>query len=191
MNAGQNEAAAALANEYLRDTISRFRFTKNLGDGALAQISEEHLHLAPDAESNSVAVIVKHLWGNMRSRWTDFLTTDGEKPDRHRDTEFEDDQPSKTLVLERWQEGRACLLGALESLGPADVLRTVTIRAEPLTALSAIQRQLAHVSYHVGQIVYLAKLFRGTQWQSLSVPRGQSEQFNQTMLEKARSTETS
>ena len=188
---GQNENKTALATEYLQDTTSRFRFTKSLGDGALTQISQEHLNLVPDTESNSVAVIVRHLWGNMRSRWTDFLTTDGEKPNRHRDREFEDDHPSKTLVLERWEEGWACLLGALESLGPHDLMRTVTIRAEPLTALSAIQRQLAHVSYHVGQIVYLAKLFRGAQWQSLSIPLGQSEQFIQTMLEKHQSREKS
>lgn len=169
---------------FLQETLGRLRREKSLGDRALEQIPDDALHAQPNQESNSIALIVKHLSGNMVSRWTDFLTTDGEKPDRQRDTEFVDDDASRALVLERWEHGWACMLGAIEALTPDDLLKTVTIRGEPISVINAIQRQVTHVPYHVGQIVYLAKMFKGEGWKSLSIPRGQSEAFLQEMRRK-------
>lgn len=145
----------------------------------MAQCTDEGLFETLDTESNSIAIIVKHLAGNMRSRWLDFLTTDGEKPDRNRDTEFERPPKSRSELLGLWERGWKYMFDALEPLTDADLARTVTIRTEPHSVMQAINRQIAHYSYHVGQIVYLAKHFAAAtgQWTSLTVPRGQSKQF--------------
>ena len=164
---------------YLDTAAHELRRLKELGERAIAQVPSGSLGVALDAESNSIAVIVKHLAGNMRSRWTDFLTADGEKPWRHRDQEFEARPGAGAReTLAEWESGWACLLRALAELRPEDLARTVTIRGEPHTALEAIQRQLAHHAYHVGQIVLLARHLAGASWRSLSIPRGESEQFN-------------
>jgi hypothetical protein len=168
-----------LATHYLEEARRQFRGHKRLGEGALAQLKDEELFVTLDPEANSVAIIVKHLAGNMRSRFTDFLTTDGEKPDRHRDQEFElTANTTRAEVMRWWDQGWACVLSAIESLKPEDVPRTVTIRGEPHTVLQAINRQIAHYAYHVGQIVFLAKHMRSGEWKSLSIPRGKSEEFN-------------
>lgn len=164
---------------YLSDSISLFRYYKSLGERAMAQLSDEQLLFAPDEECNSVSVIVKHLAGNMRSRWTDFLTTDGEKPNRNRDTEFEDPPKDRQRLMQVWEEGWACLLGALESLDDSQLGQQVLIRGEAHSVMQAVNRQLCHYSYHVGQIVALAKQGRQGEWVSLSVPRGKSGDFNQ------------
>ncbi len=170
---------------YLDEVRRQFRGHKRLGEGAMAQLKDEDFFVMLDAESNSVAVIVKHLAGNMRSRFVDFLTSDGEKPDRHRDQEFEIG-PSSTReeVMRWWETGWGHVFAALESLTAEDVMKTVTIRGEPHTVLQAINRQLAHYAYHVGQIVFLAKHLRTAEWKTLSVPRGKSEEFNAATLEK-------
>jgi len=152
---------------------------ERLARTALGQIDDRDFFHAPGEQENSPAVLVKHLAGNMRSRWTDFLTTDGEKPDRHRDTEFElGEGDTREALMTRWEDGWARLLGALEGLGPDDLGRTVRIRGEPHTVLEAILRQTAHYAYHVGQIVQLARHAAGEGWRSLSIPRGGSEAFN-------------
>jgi hypothetical protein len=131
-----------------------------------------------DAESNSIAIVVKHMAGNMRSRWTDFLTSDGEKPDRNRDNEFEGPPKTRTELLEMWERGWKLLFGALEPLSDAELTRTITIRTEPHSVMQAINRQVAHYSYHVGQIVYLARHFAGDKWQTLTIPKKKSAEFN-------------
>lgn len=167
------------AQHYLEEARRQFRGYKRLGEGAISQLKDEELFVTLDPESNSVAIIVKHLAGNMRSRFTDFLTTDGEKPDRHRDQEFElSSQTTRAEVMRWWESGWPCVFSAIEALQPEDVQRSVTIRNEPHTVLQAINRQLAHYAYHVGQIVFLAKHLRSRDWKSLSIPRGQSEQVN-------------
>jgi hypothetical protein len=169
-----------LGQHFLDDALKVFRTYKTLGERAIAQTTDEDLFVTLDPEANSIALVVKHLWGNMRSRWTDFLTTDGEKPDRQRDTEFELHEAATRATVERWwQDGWQLVFAAVEPLTPADLERTVTIRGIPHTVMQAINRQLAHYAHHVGQIVFLAKHFRSTEWQSLSIPRGQSETFNQ------------
>ncbi len=177
----------ALGTIYLQETLSRFRGLKNLADRAMAQVSEPDLFATLHDGDNSIAVIMKHLAGNMRSRWTNFLTSDGEKPDRHRDTEFElyEEDDAEALAA-RWEAGWRLLFDALEPLTEADLLRTVTIRGEPHTVLAALQRQLAHYAYHVGQIVMLARHFAGDRWESLTIPKGQSETFNANMNYKPR-----
>jgi len=164
---------------YIQLAAREFRRTKALADGALAQITREQFFATPSAGDNSIAVIVKHVGGNLLSRWTDFLTSDGEKPSRNRDTEFEitaDD--TQQSLLNQWESGWAALFSALEPLNDGDLERTVTIRGEPLTVLQAINRQLTHYSYHVGQIVYVAKHYAGGSWRTLSVAKGKSAQFN-------------
>jgi len=165
-------------DSYLKDSLELFRYYKKLAERAMVQCPDESLFRALDAESNSIAIIVKHMAGNMRSRWTDFLATDGEKPDRNRDTEFE--QPAKTRgeVMEQWNTGWNCVFAALEPLSEADATRTVTIRTEPHSVMQAINRQIAHYSYHVGQIVFLSKHFAANHWSALTVPRGKSAAFN-------------
>jgi len=155
-----------------------FRYYKKLGERAMAQCPEEALFTTLDTESNSIAIIVKHMAGNMRSRWTDFLTTDGEKPDRNRDTEFEEPPRTRTELMELWERGWKLLFGALEPLSDADQTRTITIRTEPHSVTQAINRQVAHYSYHVGQIVYLARHFAGKKWQTLTIPKKKSAEFN-------------
>jgi hypothetical protein len=183
----------SLASHYLEEARRQFRGHKRLGEGAIAQLKDEELFITLDPEANSVAIIVKHLSGNMRSRFTDFLTSDGEKPDRHRDQEFElNAQTTRAEVVRWWEQGWACVLSAIESLKPEDVTRTVTIRGEPHTVLQAINRQIAHYAYHVGQIVFLAKHLRSSEWKSLSIPRGKSEEFNrQPIAERKRGPSSS
>jgi hypothetical protein len=176
---------STMAEHYLDEVRRQFRGHKRLGEGAMAQLKDEDFFVTLDAESNSIAVIVKHLAGNMRSRFVDFLTSDGEKPDRHRDREFEiGPATTRDEVIGWWETGWGHLFNALESLTPDDVMKTVTIRAEPHTVLQALNRQVAHYAYHVGQIVFLAKRLRSAEWKTLSVPRGKSAEFNAAMLEK-------
>jgi len=171
----QNDVGA----HYLEEVRRQFRGYKRLGEGAIAQLKDEELFVVLDPESNSVAILVKHLAGNMRSRFTDFLTTDGEKPDRHRDQEFElNSGTTRADVLRWWEQGWAQVFSAVAALKPEDVLRTVTIRAEPHTVLQALNRQLAHYAAHIGQIIFLAKHLRSREWKTLSIPRGKSEEFN-------------
>ena len=170
---------ADVAAQYLDEARRQMRGHKRLAEGAMAQLKDEELFVTLDAESNSIAVIMKHMAGNMRSRFTDFLTTDGEKPDRHRDQEFEFNATTTRADLTIWWEaGWARVFSAIEGLTPDDVMRTVTIRGEPHTVLQAINRQIAHYAYHTGQIVFLAKHIRSSNWKSLSVPRGKSEEIN-------------
>ena len=164
-------------DSYIKDSIDLFRYYKKLGENAMAQCPEEGLFECLDGESNSIAIVVKHIAGNMRSRWTDFLTTDGEKPDRHRDTEFEEPATTRAAMMEQWNAGWSGLFTALEPLTEADATRTVTIRTEPHSVMQAINRQVAHYSYHVGQIVFLAKHFASANWKTLTVPRGKSAAF--------------
>jgi hypothetical protein len=163
--------------DFLKDAIKRFRYYKELGDKTFTQLAEADLFYQPSGESNSIAVIVQHLYGNMMSRWTNFLTEDGEKEWRQRDAEFEVMQISQQDLLSFWNEGWKCLLDTLESLQPEDLTKTVTIRTEPLQVYDAILRQLAHYPYHVGQIVYIGRLIKNEQWQSLSIPKGNSAQY--------------
>ena len=174
--------ALQLTTSYTEDSLTLFRYYKKLADAAMAQVSDEQLYAVLDGEMNSIAVIVKHMAGNMKSRWTDFLTSDGEKPDRHRDTEFVEPPASREGLMDLWERGWNCLSQALEPLTDADLARTVTIRGEPHSVMQAINRQVAHYSYHCGQIVFLAKHFRGSDWISLSVPRGWSGAFNEKVL---------
>jgi uncharacterized damage-inducible protein DinB len=170
-----------LTTSYTKDAVDLFRYYKRLAERAIEQCPEEGLFSALDAESNSIAIIVKHMAGNMRSRWTDFLTTDGEKPDRNRDTEFEEPPNSRAELIAMWERGWKSLFGALEALTDADLTRTVTIRTEPHSVMQAINRQIAHYSYHVGQIVFLAKHSAANAaggWTSLTVPRNKSQDFN-------------
>lgn len=168
-----------IAAHYLEEVRRQFRGHKRLAEGAMAQLKDEELFIALDSEANSIAVIVKHLAGNMRSRFTDFLTSDGEKPDRNRDQEFEMNRAAtRADVMRWWEEGWERVFTALAGLKPEDVMRTVTIRGEPHTVLQAVNRQVAHYAYHAGQIVFLAKHFRSSEWKTLSVPRGKSEEFN-------------
>ncbi len=168
-----------IAALYLDEAFRSLRGNKRLADGAMAQLSDEQFFAIPSAESNSVAIIVKHMAGNMRSRFTDFLTSDGEKPNRNRDREFiTRDAESRAELMRSWEDGWQLVLDTLNSLNPADLTRTVTIRAEPHSVLQAINRQVMHSAYHIGQIAFLAKHWKGSDWQTLSVPKGQSEQFN-------------
>ena len=171
-----------LASAFLADAIRRFEETRTLGEASIARLSDDRLALRLDPESNSVALVMKHMAGNMRSRWTDFLTSDGEKPDRNRDSEFEDEADVPPAELRRrFTAGWDLVLGVMRSLRPEDLTRTVTIRTEPLTVVSAVNRQLVHYGYHTGQIVFLAKHLLSDEWESLSVPRGGSAAFNSKM----------
>lgn len=173
--------AHQLTTSHTQDVVSLFRYYKRLADKAIEQCPEEALFSTLDPESNSIALIVKHMAGNMRSRWTDFLTSDGEKPDRNRDSEFEDPPKNKPDLLAMWERGWKILFDALEPLVETDLTRTVTIRTEPHSVMQAINRQIAHYSYHVGQIVFLAKHLTAKKtgsWSSLTVPRKKSGDFN-------------
>ena len=167
---------------YLEDSLSLFHYYKKLSEGAMEQLSDEQLFTALDAEMNSVAIIVKHMAGNMRSRWTDFLTSDGEKPDRNRDTEFVAPPAARTDLMRVWNEGWERIFQALEPLSAADLEREVFIRGEAHSVMQAINRQIAHYAYHCGQIVFLAKHLKGSSWKSLSVPRNKSAEFNRKVL---------
>ncbi len=162
---------------FLKDSIKRFKYYKDLGDKTFEQLEQADFFFTPDSESNSIAIIIQHLYGNMLSRWTNFLTEDGEKYWRKRDAEFEAMQCSKTDLLNFWNDGWKCLIDTLESLETADLIRTVTIRTEPLFVYDAILRQLAHYPYHVGQIVYLGRMIKKTNWTTLSIPKGYSAAY--------------
>jgi len=170
--------ALEFTTSYLKDSLAVFRYYKNLAERAIAQATDEQLVAVLDDESNSIALIVKHMAGNMKSRWTDFLTTDGEKPDRQRDLEFVDPPVTREALLAAWEEGWGSLFTALEPLSDADLERTVTIRGEAHSVMQTINRQVAHYSYHCGQIVMLAKHLNHSGWNALTVPRGRSEEFN-------------
>lgn len=157
-----------------------FEDQKALGEKAFAQLTNDAFHWSPDGESNSIAVIIQHLTGNMRSRWTEFFTSDLEKPDRHRDTEFEPSQLSTTQLLAHWDAGWRHVFDTMRSLVPEDLTREVVIRGEPHTVTKAIVRQISHYGYHVGQIVYIAKHLRGEDWQTLSIARGRSKEYKPT-----------
>ena len=175
-----------LAEHYLKDAVRVFRGQKRLADGAAAQVSDEEFFRAIDAESNSIALIMKHMAGNMRSRWTDFLTSDGEKPDRHRDTEFVVEGEDRRAIMERWEAGWRTVFDTLESLRPEEIGRTVSIRGEPHTVVEAVHLQLSHYGQHTGQIVFLAKHLKSSDWKTLSIARGHSEDFNKQMDEGQR-----
>jgi hypothetical protein len=176
------------AAHYLEEVRRQMRGHKRMGEGAMAQLREHDFFLTLDAESNSIAILVKHLSGNMRSRFTDLLTSDGEKPDRFRDREFEiTGATTRADVMKWWEEGWACVLGAIDALQPEDVMRVVTIRSEPHTVLQAINRQIAHYAAHIGQIVFLAKHLRSTEWKALTIPRGKSEEFKKVAPKPAKS----
>lgn len=168
-----------IAEHYLQDVLRQLSKYKELAERAMEQVSTEQLFETLDPESNSIALIMKHMAGNMRSRWRDFLTSDGEKPDRDRDREFVTEaEDTKENLLARWEEGWEHVFAAIGSLGAEDLERIVTIRGEPHTVLEAINRQLTHYAYHVGQIVFLAKHFAGAEWKSLSIPRGRSRDYD-------------
>jgi hypothetical protein len=169
---------ALFSKDYLADALSSFRAYKKLADKAIAQTTDEELFVKLDEEANSIAIVMKHIAGNMISRWTDFLTTDGEKPDRNRDMEFVIENSSKDDLLAYWERGWKCVFDAIEPLAPEDFSKSVTIRGQEHTIVQAINRQLMHYAYHIGQIVFLAKHFRSTEWQSLSIPRNRSAEFN-------------
>ena len=175
----------SLGDHMLADAIARFRELKSLGDRAIAQVDDAAYFARSDDEANAIAHVVKHVAGNLRSRWRDFLTTDGEKPDRDRDSEFElTDADTRVALTARWEEGWGILFAELGRLGGDDLLRTVTIRHEPHTIVQCIHRQLGHYGYHVGQIVTLARATRGPGWNSLSIPRKKTGEFNAKMKEK-------
>jgi Protein of unknown function (DUF1572) len=175
----------SLAQHYLDDAITTFRDYKALAERAFEQLNDEEFFLTLDEESNSIGVIIKHMSGNMLSRWTDFLTTDGEKPDRHRDLEFVlTPGTTRDELLASWERGWACVFNAIEPLQPEDLGRKVLIRREEHTVLEAITRQLTHYAYHTGQIVFLVKHIRSAEWKSLSIPRNRSAEFNAYLSEK-------
>lgn len=168
------------ATHYLEEARRQLRGHKRMGEGAMNQLRDEDFFVTLDPEANSVAIIVKHLAGNMRSRFTEFLTSDGEKPDRFRDREFElGRSTTRADVMNWWEEGWTCVFSAIDSLTAEDVMHPITIRGEPHTVLQAINRQIAHYAQHIGQIVFLAKHLRSSDWKTLSIPRGKSEEFNQ------------
>src|SRR5258705_5683977 len=169
-----------LGEEYLSTVIRRLKYYKELGERTFEQVGDKEFHWQPSSESNSIAVIIQHLAGNMLSRWTNFLTEDGEKEWRRRDDEFEIHQYSKQQIIDLWQKGWDCFLKALESLTDDDLLKTVYIRQEPLTVIDAINRQLAHYPYHIGQIVFIGKMIRDEGWKNLSIPKGRSQAYNKS-----------
>jgi hypothetical protein len=179
-----------LAAHYFETVRFEFERYKSLADRAVAQVSDDDLFVTLDAESNSLALIMKHVAGNLRSRWTDFLTTDGEKPDRDRDSEFETGTlTTRDAVVRHWETGWGALFASLSALKPADIEKTVTIRGEPHTVTQAAARSLAHTAYHVGQIVFLAKHLRSEQWKTLTIPRKGSREFNDRMALRTQDAE--
>ena len=174
--------AHQFTTSYVADSISLLQQFKSLADRAMAQVADEQLSQALDPGANSIATIVKHIAGNLRSRWTDFLTTDGEKPDRDRDSEFESPPATRAELLSVWERGWSCVFATLRGLTDADLSRTVTIRGEPHSVLQAINRMIAHSAGHIGQIVFLAKHLKGREWQTLSVSRGGSRSFNERVV---------
>ncbi|MFZ0795541.1 MAG: DinB family protein [Candidatus Korobacteraceae bacterium] len=174
-----------LGTHYLDEVFRGLRGHKRLADDSIAQLSDQQFFAQPDPESNSVAIIVKHMAGNLRSRFTNFLTTDGEKPDRHRDEEFlTPSDTSRDQLLQWWEQNWQLLFDTINSLQPGDLERSVTIRGQKHSVLQALNRAVSHCAYHTGQITFLAKHWKGAEWKSLSVPKGQSEQFNAKMFQK-------
>jgi hypothetical protein len=170
------------STSYMEDSLSLFHFYKKLAEGAIEQVTDDQLFVRLDEEMNSIGIIMKHMAGNMRSRWTDFLTTDGEKPNRNRDSEFVEPPDSRVGLMRIWNESWQRVFDALEPLSDSDLERKVVIRGEPHSVMQAINRQIAHYAYHCGQIVFLAKHFRASEWRSLSVPRNKSAEFNRRVL---------
>jgi Protein of unknown function (DUF1572) len=170
--------ALKFTTSYIDDALTLFRHYKTMGERAMQQVNDQQLFALLDDESNSIAIIVKHMTGNMRSRWTEFLTSDGEKPNRNRDSEFVDPPSTREALIKQWEDGWNCVFLAIEPLADSDLGRTVTIRGEAHSVMQAINRQLTHYANHVGQIVLLAKHYAGERWQSLSVPRNKSAEFN-------------
>ena len=174
--------AHKFSTSYTEDSLSLFHFYKKLAEGAMEQVTDDQLFARLDEEMNSIAIIVKHMAGNMRSRWTNFLTSDGEKPDRNRDTEFIDPPDTRPALMQVWNEGWQMVFKAVEPLSDSDLERKVTIRGESHSVMQAINRQIAHYTYHCGQIVFLAKHLKGSSWKTLSVPRNKSADFNRKVL---------
>jgi Protein of unknown function (DUF1572) len=173
-----------LETAFLTSAIKRLSYYKELGDKTFTQLSETDFHYQPNEASNSIALIIQHMAGNMLSRWTDFLTTDGEKEWRNRDGEFEQQDMNKEQLIAFWNKGWNCCLNAIKSLTEEDLLKTVTIRNEGLTVADAINRQLAHYPYHVGQIIFLGKIITGNNWQNLSIPKGSSDSYNKNIQQQ-------
>jgi hypothetical protein len=181
---------SSLAKHYLEDAISTFRGYKKLAEKALGQVNDEEFFHSLDEEANSIGIIIKHIVGNMLSRWTDFLNTDGEKPDRNRDMEFVlSAGASRDDLMAQWEKGWSCLFAALEPLQAEDVERKVLIRGEEHSVIEAINRQLTHYAYHIGQLVFLAKHFKSAEWKSLSIPRNRSAEFNAYLTESGQATD--
>ena len=176
-----------IGKAYLEVVLERFKDVKSLGDRTIRQLSSEDMHWKLNDASNSIAIIVKHISGNMQSRWTDFLTTDGEKTFRNRDQEFEEDLESKEVMMKVWEAGWQVLFDTLNGLTSHHLLQNITIRGEQLSVLEAIERQMAHYASHVGQIVYVAKQIKGDEWQTLSIAKGKSKEHLQEMLKKHQS----
>ncbi len=174
----------SLSDLVLENFRAIYREQKEFAEKAIAQVSDAKLRAPLDPETNSIAVIMKHIAGNFLSRFSDFLTTDGEKPDRNRDGEFIDDFPSRQAIIDYWERGWQCLFAALDELEPADLEKTVKIRGEPHTVVKALCRSVAHTAYHVGQIVMIARIHAGDTWNTLTIPRGQSEEFNRRTWQK-------
>ncbi len=172
------------AEQYLTNIRLQFRSYRAMAEKAMAQVDDEAFFVVPYHDGNSVAILVKHMAGNMRSRWLDFFTADGEKPDRNRDTEFEIEAESRSDLMAAWARSWDILFGILDPLSPADLGRTITIRSEPHNVIEAVNRQLTHYAYHIGQIVLLARHHAGDDWQTLSVARGATKQFNEMMRRK-------
>jgi hypothetical protein len=171
-----------LATTFLQSAIKRVTNYRDLGDKTFAQLKETDFHFTPNEANNNTAIIIQHMAGNMLSRWTNFLTTDGEKEWRNRDTEFEDQNLTKQQLIDLWEKGWNCFVDALQQLTAEDLLKTIHIRHEPILVVDAINRQLAHYPYHVGQIVYIGKIINDQNWQSLSISKGHSDQYNQQLL---------
>jgi hypothetical protein len=179
IDASTRDSLDSLGTTMIEDTLLTFRRQKELAERALSQVDDQDFFRTIDAESNSIAIIVKHVGGNLKSRWTDFLTTDGEKPERDRDGEFlVADETNRRAIMGIWEAGWAALFNSFSLLRPADLLATVHVRGESLTAVAAMHRSVAHIAQHVGQIVLLAKHYRATDWKTLSIPRGQSQTWH-------------
>jgi len=174
----------SIAKEFLSTAIRRLKYYKDLGDKTFEQLTDKDFHYQPNAESNSMAVIIQHIHGNMLSRWTKFLHEDGEKEWRQRDDEFEIHSYSKEQLLELWEKGWICFLNAIEPLKEDDLLKTIYIRKEPLSVIDAINRQLAHYPYHIGQIIYIGKMIKNDRWKNLSIPKNKSQQYNTSDITK-------
>lgn len=172
--------------EYLKSVKKQFEYYKSVGEKTFNQLAESDLFWQYNEESNSIAIMVNHLWGNMKSRWTDFLTTDGEKDWRNRDLEFESVIKSRDELLVKWNEGWECLFEALSDINEQNIDTKVYIRNQEHSIIEAINRQLAHYAYHIGQIVYLGRMIRGSKWKSLTIPKGKSTEFNQAKFKKGK-----